>query len=66
MLNKLTYCLEMIKNSIIYVWGKDRIATYKTKAVNVYVTLRLEMFTVSVRNTHCKRKKQAKVNTSVH
>ena len=49
----------MIKNSIINVWGKDGIATYteKTKAENVYVTLKLEMFTVSVRNTGCKRKK---------
>ena len=41
--------------------------TEKTKAENVYVTLKLEMFTVSVRNTGCKRKKkQAKVNISVH
>ena len=61
----------MIKNSIINVWGKDGIATYteKTKAENVYVTLKLEMFTVSVRNTGArlqKKKKQAKVKISVH
>ena len=31
----------------------------------MYVTLKLEIFTVSVRNTGCKRKKQAKVNISV-
>ena len=57
----------MIKNRIINVWGKDGIATYteKTKAENVYVTLKLEMFTVSVRNTGCKRKKNKLKSISV-
>ena len=44
------------------MYGKKtrcKAATYteKTKTENVYVTLKLEMFTVSVRNTGCKRNK---------
>ena len=35
--------------------GLQRI-TEKIKAEKMYVTLKLEMFTVSVRNTGCKRK----------
>ena len=44
-------------------------ATYteKTKAENVYVTLKLEMFTFSVRNTGCKRKYKLKsISVCVH
>ena len=50
----------MIKNSIINVRGKDGIATYneKNKAENVYVALKLEIFTVSVRNTGWKRRRK--------
>ena len=57
----------MIKNSIINVWGQDGNATYteKTKAENVYVTLKLEMFTFSVRNAGCKRKKNKLKSISV-
>ena len=31
----------------------------------MYVTLKLEIFTISVRNTGCKRKKKTKINISV-
>ena len=55
------------KKPLKAVWPDCKAATYteKTKAENMYVTLKLEMFTVSVRNTSCKRKKQGKVNISV-
>ena len=36
--------------------------TEKTKAEKVYVTSKLEKFTVSVRNTGCKKKKQNKIS----
>ena len=40
--------------------------TEKTKAEKVYVTLKLEKFTVSVRNTGCKRKQNKLKSISVY
>ena len=49
------------------VWPDCKAATYseKTKAEKMYVTLKLEMFTVSKKYWLQKKKKQAKVNISV-
>ena len=73
------YCKNLIKFVLISTWISVidmrmcdvllnffvSVHTEKTKSEKVYVTLKMEKFTVSVRNTGCKRKQNKLKSISV-